>query len=187
MFRVTRYPMISKTESGRVGYRKKYRVAGRVRVPAGHWLHSKERAQYHPVLVRNPIFFQRKFLSSFFSISSEICCTHSRDCFAGCWILWIIIVFFVLRIYSFIIWAHLFCCGRVESICLLRIFVHVHQYIWRWENYVAARKCRLLLFKLCVPKYFEFVKMIDLAWRQYLQKWTNNRLHRGFWFLNPPS
>ena len=28
--------MISKTESGRVGYRKKYRVAGRVRVPAGH-------------------------------------------------------------------------------------------------------------------------------------------------------
>ena len=37
MFRVTRYPMISKTESGRVGYRKKYLVAGRVRVPAGHW------------------------------------------------------------------------------------------------------------------------------------------------------
>ena len=36
MFRVTRYPMISKTEPGRVGYRKKYRVAGRVRVPAGH-------------------------------------------------------------------------------------------------------------------------------------------------------
>ena len=36
MFRVTRYPMIYKTESGRVGYRKKYRVAGRVRVPAGH-------------------------------------------------------------------------------------------------------------------------------------------------------
>ena len=38
MFRVTRYPMISKTESGRVRYRKKYGVAGRVRVPAGHWL-----------------------------------------------------------------------------------------------------------------------------------------------------
>ena len=37
MFRVTRYLMISKTESGWVGYRKKYRVAGRVRVPAGHW------------------------------------------------------------------------------------------------------------------------------------------------------
>ena len=37
MFRVTRYPMISKTESGRVRYRKKYRVSGRVRVPAGHW------------------------------------------------------------------------------------------------------------------------------------------------------
>ena len=36
MFRVTRYPMISKTESGRVRYRKKYRVASRVRVPAGH-------------------------------------------------------------------------------------------------------------------------------------------------------
>ena len=36
MFRVTRYPMIYKTESGWVGYRKKYRVAGRVRVPAGH-------------------------------------------------------------------------------------------------------------------------------------------------------
>ena len=32
MFRVTRYPMISQTESGRVGYRKEYRVAGRVRV-----------------------------------------------------------------------------------------------------------------------------------------------------------
>ena len=32
----TRYPMIFKTESGRVGYRKKYRVAGRVRVPVGH-------------------------------------------------------------------------------------------------------------------------------------------------------
>ena len=28
MLRVTRYPMISKTESGRAGYRKKYRVAG---------------------------------------------------------------------------------------------------------------------------------------------------------------
>ena len=39
MFRVTRYPMISETESGRVGYGKKYRVAGRVRVPAGHCLH----------------------------------------------------------------------------------------------------------------------------------------------------
>ena len=38
MFRVTRYPMISKTESGRVRYRKKYWVAGRVRVPAGHCL-----------------------------------------------------------------------------------------------------------------------------------------------------
>ena len=36
MFRVTRYPMISKTESGRVGYQEKYRVAGRVWVPAGH-------------------------------------------------------------------------------------------------------------------------------------------------------
>ena len=36
MFRVTRYLIISKTESGRVGYRKKYRVAGRVWVPAGH-------------------------------------------------------------------------------------------------------------------------------------------------------
>ena len=41
MFGVTRYPMISKTESGRVGYRKKYRVAGRVRVPAGHWTLDK--------------------------------------------------------------------------------------------------------------------------------------------------
>ena len=41
MFRVTRYPIISKTESGRVRYRKKYRVAGRVRVPAGHWWLSK--------------------------------------------------------------------------------------------------------------------------------------------------
>ena len=42
MFRVTRYPMISKTESGRVGYRNKYRVAGRVRVPAGHWTSEHE-------------------------------------------------------------------------------------------------------------------------------------------------
>ena len=39
MFRVTRYQMISKTESGQVGYRKKYWVAGRVRVPAGHCCH----------------------------------------------------------------------------------------------------------------------------------------------------
>ena len=38
MYPDTRYPMISKTESGRVGYQKKYRVAGRVRVPAGHWV-----------------------------------------------------------------------------------------------------------------------------------------------------
>ena len=36
MFRVARCPMIYKTESGWVGYRKKYLVAGRVRVPAGH-------------------------------------------------------------------------------------------------------------------------------------------------------
>ena len=43
MFRVTRYPMISKTESGRVGYRKKYRVAGWVRVPAGHCWEAEER------------------------------------------------------------------------------------------------------------------------------------------------
>ena len=41
MFRVTRYPMISKTESGRVGYRKKYRVAGRVWVPAGHCVRAQ--------------------------------------------------------------------------------------------------------------------------------------------------
>ena len=44
MFRVTRYPMISKTELGRVRYQKKYRVAGQVQVPAGHciggWLGS---------------------------------------------------------------------------------------------------------------------------------------------------
>ena len=37
MFWGTRYPMISKTGSGRVGFRKKFRVAGRVQVPAGHW------------------------------------------------------------------------------------------------------------------------------------------------------
>ena len=30
---VTRYPMIFKTESGRAGYRKKYRVSGRIREP----------------------------------------------------------------------------------------------------------------------------------------------------------
>ena len=48
MFRVTRYPMISKTESGRVGYRKKYRVAGRVRVPAGHWLQLKKKTLFKP-------------------------------------------------------------------------------------------------------------------------------------------
>ena len=34
--------MISKTESGRVGYQKKYRVAGRVRVPAGHCLYEMD-------------------------------------------------------------------------------------------------------------------------------------------------
>ena len=37
MFWGTRYPMISKTGSGRVGYRKKFRVAGRVQVATGHW------------------------------------------------------------------------------------------------------------------------------------------------------
>ena len=46
MFQVTRYLMISKTESGRVGYRKKYRVAGRVRVPAGHWLQLKKKTLF---------------------------------------------------------------------------------------------------------------------------------------------
>ena len=49
MFRVTRYPMISKTESGRVGYQKKYRVAGRVRVPAGHCLHVVLVLQTYPM------------------------------------------------------------------------------------------------------------------------------------------
>ena len=38
--------MISKTESGWVGYREKYRVAGRVRVPAGHCL-SLLLSDYH--------------------------------------------------------------------------------------------------------------------------------------------
>ena len=52
MFRVTRYPMISKTDSGRVGYRKKYRVAGRVRVPAWHCMCSEtdftqEKSHFH--------------------------------------------------------------------------------------------------------------------------------------------
>ena len=42
MFRVNPYPMISKIESGQVGYRKKYRVSGRVRVPAGHWIHPMD-------------------------------------------------------------------------------------------------------------------------------------------------
>ena len=54
MFRVTRYPITSKTESGRVGYRKKYRVAGQVRVPAGHWSQDtwkvKFESQYCPFL-----------------------------------------------------------------------------------------------------------------------------------------
>ena len=45
MFRVTRYPMISKTESGRVGYRTKYWVAGRVRVPAGHCRQDRQDRQ----------------------------------------------------------------------------------------------------------------------------------------------
>ena len=36
MFWVTHYPMISQTESGRVGYREIYQVVGRVREPAGH-------------------------------------------------------------------------------------------------------------------------------------------------------
>ena len=49
MFRVTRYPMIPKTESGRVGYRKKYRVAGRVRVPTEHW-----RQHFPPQLISLP-------------------------------------------------------------------------------------------------------------------------------------
>ena len=40
MFRVTRYPMISKTESGRVGNQKEYLVAGWIRVPAGHWVYN---------------------------------------------------------------------------------------------------------------------------------------------------
>ena len=50
MFRVTRYPMISNPESGRVGYRKKYRVAGRVRVPAGHWCEVKGHRVLHIIL-----------------------------------------------------------------------------------------------------------------------------------------
>ena len=45
MFRVTRYPMISKTESGRVGYKKKYRVPGvrpvGIRNPLIRTLHSR--------------------------------------------------------------------------------------------------------------------------------------------------
>ena len=48
MFRVTRYPMISKTESGRVGYWKKYRVAGRVWVPAGHCMRVKSMRELLP-------------------------------------------------------------------------------------------------------------------------------------------
>ena len=37
MFWVTRYPMISKIDLGRVGYQRKYWVAGQVWVPARHW------------------------------------------------------------------------------------------------------------------------------------------------------
>ena len=61
MFQVTRYPLISKTESGRVGYRKKYQVAGRVRVPAGHlWgdiMEGSQKAQNH-------MFFSIRFFFS---------------------------------------------------------------------------------------------------------------------------
>ena len=52
MFRVTRYPMISKTESGRVGYRKKYRVAGRVWVPTGHCSELTPHGQQAPQSTR---------------------------------------------------------------------------------------------------------------------------------------
>ena len=67
--------------------------------------------------------------------------------------------FFVLRIYSFIHYSGAF-------ILLWKSWINVSSpqicsgYINTFEggeNYVAARKCRLLLFKLCVPKYFEFV------------------------------
>ena len=61
MFRVTRYPMISKTEMGWVGYRKKYRVAGRVRVPAGHCQYANdERLSSSAILVD-----KMDFLTSF--------------------------------------------------------------------------------------------------------------------------
>ena len=92
----------------------------------GDYNQTKEHAQYHLVLVRNPI--QRKSPSSCFSISSEIaiCCTQGRDYFASGWILRTIIVFLCyVFIRSFIIRAHLFCSGRVESMCLLRKFVQV--------------------------------------------------------------
>ena len=59
MFWVTRYPIISKTESGRVGYRKKYRVAGRVRVPAGHWSPSLGRSDPYRLI---EIFSMRPFV-----------------------------------------------------------------------------------------------------------------------------
>ena len=71
---------------------------------------------------------KENFPSSCFSISSEIaiCCTQGRDYFASGWILWTIIVFLCyVFIRSFIIRAHLFCCGRVESMCLLRKIVQV--------------------------------------------------------------
>ena len=92
----------------------------------GDYTQTNEHAQYHLVLVRNPI--QRKFPFSCFSIPSEIaiCCTQGRDYFARGWILWTIIVFLCyVFIRSFIIRAHLFCCGRVESMCLLRKIVQV--------------------------------------------------------------
>ena len=65
MFWVTRYPMIFKTELGRVGYRKKYRVAGRVRVPAGHWPSGLKESKF--------FYFTNVALPSIVENAQEMC------------------------------------------------------------------------------------------------------------------
>ena len=65
MFRVTRYPVFFKTESGWVGYREKYRVAGRVRVPAGHWPSGLKESKF--------FYFTNVALPSIFENAQEMC------------------------------------------------------------------------------------------------------------------
>ena len=77
MFWVTRYPMISKTESVRVGYWKKYRVAGRVRVPAGHCMFDL--VSFLPSYSLSPPPLSFPFLRLPESVAFTICiCEHKK-------------------------------------------------------------------------------------------------------------